>query len=481
MMGSHFLEKKSGKLKKWISNLGFLFVYQLIVFVVPYIRIKFFTNILSKSQYGFFSLLFTTINMVIFISFLGLDKYMLYYSSKSKNNKNISKLFKEIYLVSVIIITIVIIILFTFNIFGNSLNYLFLIPLFLFFSFAHLLRFYSYSINKLNAYYFIGTIILSVWVLTTIISSFFFDVSLNIVVLNMIGGVILAILLTIYTFKLYEIFEIKELEFDMIRAGLKYSLPLVPFILGRYSLKFADRIVILKTIGENSLANYSIALALANFIITLFSVLFEYLKPKYFYEKDTQKKEAILDITLNMYLFIYLPVVTGIILLKKEIILLFSNNNFLEASNLVNYAILIPFLYLLNVLSQWKSEETGDTKIIGKLYIFAGIINIILNILFVNLFGPKGAIVSTSFSLFLIFIIIEKRNNILKNVNLKILLGSFLGNLIMYFVLKSLLSNSLIVWYTSIPIGMLIYFFINIIFLKKTLKVYFNKIKGLIV
>ena len=193
-------------------------------------------------------------------------------------------------------------------------------------------------------------------------------------------------------------------ESAILKAALKFGLPLVFASVGFLLLNLSDRYIIKFLLGSAALAPYSLAYRIAGvlnmFLILPFTLGLMPVAYKYFGSADDKRFFTKL-MTYSSFFFIWGFVFLS--LFSKEIIHLFAK----KAEYGTAY-ILVPIILLSYVLSGMRLTAslgmllTKNTKHVAWITLGAAAFNIILNFIFIPRFGIMAAAVNTliAFTLF---------------------------------------------------------------------------------
>lgn len=175
----------------------------------------------------------------------------------------------------------------------------------------------------------------------------------------------------------------KEIAIDTI----KYNLPLVPYYLSMILLNHSDRLMIQKINGYASAALYSVSYSSAMIIFIISGALNLSLQAWLF--KELKKKENSTDksklITMGTVIISFCAIVE--IIMAPEIILLFGGKKYLDAVWVMpplTVSVVVMYIYqqYVNVLFYYKK-----TKFLLFTSVFAAVCNIILNAIFIPIYG----------------------------------------------------------------------------------------------
>ena len=185
---------------------------------------------------------------------------------------------------------------------------------------------------------------------------------------------------------------------------IKYNLPLLPYYFSMVLLNHSDRLMIQKIWGYTEAALYSVAYSAAMMVfivsgafnLSLQAWLFKSLKEN----KNENQTQLITGATIIVAAFCVLEIIVA-----PEIILILGGSAYLDAVWVmppIVISVIIMFIYqqFVNILFYFNK-----TKLILVCSVFAAICNIILNALFIPIFGYTVAGYTTFISYLLVLII----------------------------------------------------------------------------
>jgi O-antigen/teichoic acid export membrane protein len=228
-----------------------------------------------------------------------------------------------------------------------------------------------------------------------------------------------------------------KFEPQILSVSLKFGLPLVFAAVGFLLLNLSDRYIIKFLLGSSALAPYSLAYRVAGvlnmFLILPFTLGLMPVAYKYFGSHDDKRFFSKL-MTYSTFFFVWGFVFLS--LFSKEIIRVFT-----EKQEYNNAYIIVPVILLSYVFSGMRLTAslgmllTKNTKHIAWITIGAAALNIILNFIFIPMFGIIAAAINT-LAAFIIFYIVTL---VLSNKYFKIPFENY--KLILMIILGSILSG----------------------------------------
>lgn len=213
------------------------------------------------------------------------------------------------------------------------------------------------------------------------------------------SNLIILIYLVIINIKAY------RLEFDkgMLKNMLTFSAGYIPASLASTVLTLSDRYFLAGYRGYSETGIYSIGYKFGTLIepifITPFKAAFTPYKFQVWKDDDAQCK---LNNMFIKYHFIGCFIILIISFYCKSVIFIFTTNAYSDVYKLVPLILLSYFLYEQNSFYSLGIEIQNKTYLESFILISGGIINIILNILFIPKCGMYGAAVATIVSYIII-------------------------------------------------------------------------------
>ena len=241
---------------------------------------------------------------------------------------------------------------------------------------------------------------------------------------------------------------------ELLYRALSFALPTLPAILAGWLDSSMGQILIGKYVSVEDLGVYSIALSLAS-VFTLISMAFNNVWSPYLFENYNQPwfKQSI----RNLFGIIALTLVLITILLSvfsREIVLLLSNEGYLDACRYVTLLCIPMSFYLLFPFASSGVSITRDTKYIGIAYIAGSCGNLLLLFVSIRYLGvvavPLCLAVSRIMSYFILYKVSEKKvgfklpNYILLLLVLFVALGYYIVTLQLPFWIRGLITFLLV-------------------------------------
>lgn len=181
------------------------------------------------------------------------------------------------------------------------------------------------------------------------------------------------------------------------KYGLMLGLPLIPHYLSSTILNHADRIMINNMVGTGEAAVYSVAYSIAS-MMTIITTAIKNTYTPHLYKSLKAKQYDSLRTVSNMLVLLVAGLTCIAMLLGPEIISIFSPKSYHDAIWVipsVACAVFFQFLYPMFSTVEFYYEKTGFILIASC---SAALTNIVLNQIFIKIFGYYAAGYTTLFS-----------------------------------------------------------------------------------
>lgn len=366
---------------------------------ISFITLPIFTRILSTEEYGMFSLYLSWKSIVTIFASLNLS-YQIFNNGMVKYKDD-----KDGYTSSMIGLTLVccllcfILFLLLYRIWFkiSGLNIYFLVFMFLNIIFESVYSLwivrtrYDFKYKAIVIFSLISTIlnpILGV-ILVKNMSNKVFARIFSILIISIVFGIISLILMLRKNSKL------KNTTYW--KFALKLDLPLIPHYLSTVVLDSSDRLMIGSIVDKTSVAIYSISYQVSMLMNIVLSSINNTYAP-WIYRKLERKDYASIKNKTN-YLIILVAILSIFpMLFAPEVINILGGENYVDGASIIPISsISIFMIYLYSLFSFVELYfEKSIYIMIGSL--LSAVINVVLNLIFINCFGYKAAAYTTFIS-----------------------------------------------------------------------------------
>ncbi|MBR2743819.1 MAG: oligosaccharide flippase family protein [Clostridia bacterium] len=236
---------------------------------------------------------------------------------------------------------------------------------------------------------------------------------LSVIIANLIMVVFLAVNLHLKDF-----FDIRLVKKGLMKEMLQYSIPLIPHSLSWTIINLSDRLIITSFMGTSSNGIYAVSNkfpTIINTVYNYFAIAWKESAAKALHEDNSEKYyNRIYGSLRNL---VYSATVCVIAVVPFIFGFLVKGNGYQTA--FLYIPILVFSVYFSNMASFYGGIFSAykQTKIIGSTTVVAAIINVVINLIFIKVFGLYAAAISTLLSS--VFLYIYRKIKIKDFVKLK--------------------------------------------------------------
>lgn len=454
------------------SSMGYL-PFKIIEGFFGIVSLSIYSFILSPVEYGKYGTVNSAVMLVYLLSigwlfFISIRRIQGLHSLEEKKSFYTNVFFIQ-GLVSALLMIVYIIGIAGINVFKETDPWLF-ISVFIFFGGYMLNQYYVGLLLYVERRFENVVITLMMSLCKPLLVYLFYKSGVSSSYIIFLGHGIVEVFLGGYAFflvKPYAYFDRKLLKKGFLKETFQYGFPLIGLTLTMYILNLSDRYMILFFRSEYEVGLYvsNYMIASSAFIMISYGLSRGFL-PKLMDAWNHEEKEKAFHILaggIKNFVFLALPAAVGMLLLQEKIGALVVDQRYQEGYRIIGIvAIGMLFLGLAEYANKgW--ELTTNTRPIFFHSLIAAICNIVLNLIFIPLYGFKSGAYTTAVAFFIYFIISYTRRN--KEVEIilpkKVYLGMILSTGVMSIVVKLcsyLPAQGMIQLFLSILFGMLSYF-----------------------
>lgn len=361
------------------------------------LSVPFFTRLMTTSDYGAFSVYASWIEVIGLVASLCLSKGVYNNGLQDFENDRDSFSFSMLVLssistVCVMAVVIGINILFP-NVFGLSRPLTLLMGVFLLSEPAYNM----WSVRQRFEYKYRAQTILAclISIIAILVALFLVWTCNGSTLLARAFGYYGVLIVAYFAFYFYLGTKAKwQITFKYWKYALAFNLPLIPHYLSLYVLNHFDRIMIAGFLGDSAAAIYTLAYQLGSAGVIVWNAINASLIP-YTYEKCRAEKFEALNKTTLKILCLYALVCLAVILAAPELIFIFAPSSYSESTMLVApivFGVFCSSLYYIfaNVVYYYKQP-----KWVMLASCISAVLSIILNAIFIPIFGIAAAVGST--------------------------------------------------------------------------------------
>lgn len=455
------------KYKELAKNTGIFALANFSSKILIFLLVPIYTRVLTTTEYGFYDLVYTTIQLFVPILTLNISEAVMRFLMKDGVSK------KSVFSIAVLDIFIgsiaFALLLLVNNLFSLSdliSQYsIYIFVIFVFYTLNNFLIQFSKGIDKIGVTAISGVISTAVMLAMNVILLVVFDWGLLGFFIANVCGYVIPCIYIVSRLRLWELFEIKidkKLQWEMVY----YALPLVLNILSWWVNITSDRYIVTAIVGIQASAIISVAYKIPQILSTISAIFIQSWQISAIKIQEDKSDTTFVSNMLLYYNALLLIIASGIILFVKPISNILFGISFYSAWELVPFLIISS---LFNAISGCIGAIMGakmDTHNIAKSALVGMIANIILNIVLTFLMGPQGITISTLIASFLIFYM---RKDSVKEINSETYRAIYLSWIL-------LVVEACLLIYMDFIIGALIAMVINLFLLKDVIKPLYLKI-----
>lgn len=455
------------KYKELAKNTGIFALANFSSKILIFLLVPIYTRVLTTTEYGFYDLVYTTIQLFVPILTLNISEAVMRFLMKDGVSK------KSVFSIAVLDIFIgsiaFALLLLVNNLFSLSdliSQYsIYIFVIFVFYTLNNFLIQFSKGIDEIGVTAISGVISTAVMLAMNVILLVVFDWGLLGFFIANVCGYVIPCIYIVSRLRLWELFEIKidkKLQWEMVY----YALPLVLNILSWWVNNTSDRYIVTAIVGIQASAIISVAYKIPQILSTISAIFIQSWQISAIKIQEDKSDTTFVSNMLLYYNALLLIIASGIILFVKPISNILFGISFYSAWELVPFLIISS---LFNAISGCIGAIMGakmDTHNIAKSALVGMIANIILNIVLTFLMGPQGITISTLIASFLIFYM---RKDSVKEINSETYRAIYLSWIL-------LVVEACLLIYMDFIIGALIAMVINLFLLKDVIKPLYLKI-----
>ena len=457
----------ANKVRTVFANMSWLMVSQIITSVLAFIWTLVIARYLGVSDYGIFGTANSFVVIFGLLADFGITTYLVReistdFSRESEymNNALTLKVFLVIFYLAVVFIAMLVL---------NWNTYL--ITISLLFAFENvfksffLLMFSSFQAHELMKYQSIANIILNVLSFIFIIGFTFTDYGLYGIAFAFVLANFITLIYSAYIH--YTKFIVFHWSFDfkeykrMILAGLPFALTSLFYTI-YYSI---DMVMLTQFDNAYSTGLYNSSYKLISVITLFYTIYSAVIFPVM--SKLFNDSEELLNLSYNKsikYLsLVTIPLSVATLFYAGDVIYLCYGNQYAQAASVLQILIWTVCFLFVNGACSLLLNSSHKEVFVTKVYLFAAIFNVILNLFLIPRYSVYGASVATVLSEIFILVMelyMISRIDQLPNRHLvfdigKIVIASILMGIVLYYAHLS-------IW-LAIPVGIIVYFAVFIL------------------
>nr|MCR4938995.1 oligosaccharide flippase family protein [Treponemataceae bacterium] len=195
----------------------------------------------------------------------------------------------------------------------------------------------------------------------------------------------------------------KCFNWKYIRYALGISVPLIPHALSGTILSSSDRIIITHSCGAEAAAMYAIAYTVSSIASVIWMALNQAWGPWLFDNLRDKNYSKIKDVS-KRFALLYSFIIVGIMLFAPEVLYVLGGKEYLHALSAMPPVILAMVCQFFYAFYFNVEYFYGETAVISIGTLLAAVTNIILNLIFVPVYGYVAAAYTTLVGYFILLL-----------------------------------------------------------------------------
>lgn len=387
------MNKKSELL---IKNTGIIAMGKIATQIINFFLLPLYTAVLSTSEYGMVDLFNTYVTLLVPLVNLQLEVSLFRFLVAARNDEEQKrKIVSSVMTLSSILILMYLVVFFHIQPLIHNRYKWFLFTNVVAFIFQFQMFNAARGIGD-NKGYAIGSFLNNLLVITLNI--------LFVVVLRMgVKGIFLAAFLgtaigsfyVLFRIRLYKYISFKYFNKKSVKELLKYSLPLVPNELSWWIIKTSDRIIVMLYLGVSSTGILAAATKFSSVLITIYTIFNMAWTESVVLNINDEQSERYISETVETMLRLFSSLCIGVMAIMPIMFPVLVNEAFGESYFQIPVYILASLLSIFNGLINPIYIAYKKTKDMAKNSLYAGVINIVVNIVLIHQIGLFAASISS--------------------------------------------------------------------------------------
>lgn len=392
------------KQKSLFKNTVYKAILSLFNIVVPLIVGPYIVRVLDVSLYGMYNRVYSEFQIFLTFAAFGIYTFGVREISKIRDDKEkVSKLFSNLFLISLITNSIVLLIYILYSVFSSS-GLTTIIYLIMTIQIVGNIFYIEFVNEALENYKFI-TIKSAIIKLMYLAALLLFVKKPNDIIIYTVIICMTVFLNNIISF----IYAKRRIKFNFDDIKIKKYLKIMAFILviENADLLYSqlDRVMLGRLVSDVSVTNYYISYYLVSTVVSIPYAIINVSIPRLSYVLKNQGKEEyvrLLKKAFSSLLFVIVPCCLGMFVLAKEIILLYAGDKYAYIYTTLMVACIVRIIISIqSVFTNLVMYPNNEEKQLLKFCLGFGIVNVIFNLLLVvfDVFTPLTAMITTGIAI----------------------------------------------------------------------------------
>lgn len=421
-----------GKVKELAKNTIIISVGKISTQLVSFLLLPLYTTVLTTEEYGIVDVIVTYIQLLLPIVTCQLEQSIFRFVLEQRNNEENKKIvLSQIYTLSIIILVIFSLLYICVSPFINS-EFKWYLLMNLLANVYTVLMLQTARGMGLNGVYAGGSFIsASGQVVLNIVFVLILKMGVRGMLLSTFIAYILGGTYLLVRTKVYKYIRFIRIDIESVKQYLMYSLPLIPDVISWWILHAFDRTLILKILGVGANGIYSAANKFSGIYTTVYNIFnlswTETVALHLYKEGSLKDLNNLQSKVIRFFSCIFLGITAVLPLVFKLLV----NDKYIAAYYQIPPLLMGAFFSAMTGVIGAYYVAAKMTSAIAKMTFMGAILNIFINIIFIEKFGLYAASFSTLFSYLIIFVI--RYNDVKKIFDIKIEFKLMLSIILMSF------------------------------------------------
>lgn len=372
--------------------------------ILRFIIVPFYTYYMTTAEYGTVDMLTTTVSLVLPIMLMAINEAVLRYALKKEVDN--SKIIMSSFLVLVVGAVIFLLTYFLcdfLNVKRGLWGYFYILLIVQ--GSYNILSNYTRGIGKSAAFATAGIINTAVLLGSNVLLLAVFRMGFTGYMVSLLLGFVVASLFLVIVDRKTFRFSVKNIDFQLIKNMLKYSIPLIPTAMMWWVMNASDRYVITWFLGVSVTGIYAVSHKIPTVINMLYSIFQQAWQVSAVEEGEAKDKEKFYSNIYGIFGSMLFIAASMIILIDRPLIRLVIESSYEDAWRYV------PFLVISAIFSSLAGflgiNYVVAEKTVGAFVTSAitAVINLVLNIVLTPIIGMQGTALATMIGFVVLWLI----------------------------------------------------------------------------
>ena len=382
--------------KELVKNTAILTIGKMCTQFVSFLLLPLYTALLSTEEYGIVDLFTTYISLILPLVCWQLDQGIFRFMIDCReDHKKIKILFSSIASVNVIQTIAVGVVYFCIQLFVPSDYKLYLLIGVVLNIFSGLLMQFARGLGDMLAYSVSSFLTAASTVALNVVFVAFLRLGAHGMFIATMCGIVINCSYLFIKLKVWKYYNLKMVDFSLIKEVCSYSLPLVPNQISGWILSASDRTIVAKflSVAENGV--YSVANKFSNLVGTFYGFFnLAWVETVSIHYKDDDRDEFIgsmMETASNLFI----SVCVGIIAIMPFVFPVMVNKQYGKAYYQIPILMIAVIFQILVGLYSAIYIALKKSSTIARTTIAGSIINVFVNLALINFIGLYAASIST--------------------------------------------------------------------------------------